>query len=194
MQPASLPARKADLRAKALAARDALHPDFRIEASLKLAEHFPFDAVSVAGKTVSGFLPILSEIDVRPLMEALAARGARLALPVFAARGVPMTFRLMQRGAPLVPMGFGTRGPGPEAPEVEPDILLVPLAAFDAHGNRIGYGKGHYDGALARLDATRRRMAIGVAFSTQEVDEAAAEPHDRALDALITEAGFRAWR
>lgn len=182
------------MRAKALAARDALDPGFRIEAALTLADHFPFDTVAVAGKTVSGFLPILSEIDVRPLMDALAARGARLALPVFAARGAPLTFRSMERGAPLLPMGFGTRGPGPEAPEVEPDILLVPLAAFDARGTRIGYGKGHYDGALARLDATRRRLAVGVAFSAQEVDEAPAEPHDRALDALITEVGFRAWR
>jgi 5-formyltetrahydrofolate cyclo-ligase len=181
---------KAALREAALARRDALDPASRIEAALTLADTFPLDTIPVAGKIVSGFLPIRSEIDVRPLMDRLRRAGARLALPAFPDRKGPMIFRDLVRGAELVPMGFGTYGPGPEAAEVHPDILLTPLAAFDARGNRIGYGKGHYDQALARLDALARRIAVGVAFACQEVDAVPHEPHDRRLDFLLTEKGF----
>jgi len=182
---------KADLRAAALARRDALAPALRIEAALTLADTFPLDLVPVAGRVVSGFLPIQSEIDVRPLMDRLRRAGARLALPAFPDRKGPMIFRELVRGADLVPMGFGTYGPGPEAAEVQPDILLTPLAAYDARGNRIGYGKGHYDQALARLDALAPRIAVGVAFACQEVDAVPHEPHDRRLDFVLTDTGFR---
>lgn len=184
---------KAALREAALARRDALDPVFRIETAMTLAETFPLDRVDVAGKIVSGFLPIQSEIDVRPLMDRLRRAGARLCLPAFPDRKGLMIFRELVRGAELVPMGFGTFGPGPEAAEVFPEVLLTPLAAFDAEGNRIGYGKGHYDTALARLDAMARRIAVGIAFSCQEVDAVPHEPHDRRLDFLIDETGFRAF-
>lgn len=182
---------KAALRQVALARRDGLDPAARIEAALALADAFPLDAVPVAGRIVSGFLPILSEIDARPLMDRLRLAGARLALPAFPDRTGPMIFRELVRGAELVPMGFGTVGPGPEAAEVEPDILLTPLAAFDRAGHRIGYGKGHYDQALARLDDKARRIAVGIAFACQEVDAVPHEPHDRRLDFVLTETGFR---
>jgi len=188
-----MPLSKAALREAALARRDALDPAFRIEAAMTLAEAFPLDRIPVAGKVVSGFLPIQSEIDVRPLMDRLRRAGARLALPAFPDRRGPMIFRELVRGADLVPMGFGTFGPGPEAAEVFPEVLLTPLAAFDAAGHRIGYGKGHYDYALTRLDAMGRRIAVGMAFSCQEVDAVPHEPHDRNLDCLITETGFRAF-
>ncbi|WP_439573448.1 5-formyltetrahydrofolate cyclo-ligase [Phreatobacter sp.] len=184
---------KAALRAAALARRDGLGTAARIEAALALAEAFPLDVVAVAGRIVSGFLPIQSEIDVRPLMDRLRLAGARLALPAFPDRKGPMIFRELVRGAALVPMGFGTVGPGPEAAAVEPDILLTPLAAFDAAGHRIGYGKGHYDRALARLDSIAPRIAVGVAFSVQEVDAVPHEPHDRRLDFLLTERGLTSY-
>lgn len=184
---------KAALRDAALARRDALDPGFRIEAALAIADGFPLDRIPVAGRTVSGFLPIQSEIDVRPLMDRLRVAGARLALPAFPDRKGPMVFRELIRGAELVPMGFGTFGPGPEAAEVDPDILLTPLAAFDAAGNRIGYGKGHYDFALARLDRIAPRIAVGIAFAVQAVDAVPHEPHDRRLDFLLNETGFRAF-
>lgn len=187
------PLTKSALREAALARRDALDPAFRIEAALTVAELFPLDLVPVAGKVVSGFLPIRSEIDARPLMDRLRAAGARLALPAFPDRQGPMIFRALVRGAALQPMGFGTYGPGPEAEELQPDILLTPLAAFDGQGHRIGYGKGHYDQALARLDAAGRRIAVGLGFSVQEVDAVPHEPHDRRLDFLLTETGFRAF-
>ncbi|MGU9982083.1 5-formyltetrahydrofolate cyclo-ligase [Phreatobacter sp. HK31-P] len=187
------PLSKAALRDAALARRDALDPAFRIEAALTLAETFPLDRIDVAGKVVSGFLPIRSEIDVRPLMDRLRRAGARLALPAFPDRKESMIFRELVRGADLVPMGFGTYGPGPEAAEVFPEVLLTPLAAFDRNGHRIGYGKGHYDMALARLDAMARRIAVGIAFACQEVDAVPHEPHDRKLDFLLNETGFRAF-
>jgi 5-formyltetrahydrofolate cyclo-ligase len=184
---------KAILREAALARRDALDPALRIEAALSIAEAFPLDRIPVAGKIVSGFLPIQSEIDMRPLMDRLRVAGARLALPAFPDRKGPMVFRELIRGAELVPMGFGTFGPGAEAGELDPDILLTPLSAFDAAGNRIGYGKGHYDFAFARLDRIAPRIAVGIAFSCQEVDAVPHEPHDRKLDFLLTETGFRAF-
>jgi 5-formyltetrahydrofolate cyclo-ligase len=185
------PPSKSALREAALARRDALDPAFRIEAALALAEAFPLDLLPVAGKIVSGFLPIQSEIDARPLMDRLRIAGARLALPAFPDRKGPMVFRELVRGAELVPMGFGTFGPGPAAAEIDPDILLTPLAAFDRAGHRIGYGKGHYDRALARLDRIAPRIAVGIAFGCQEVDAVPHEPHDRRLDHLLTETGFR---
>lgn len=187
----TVPLTKSALREAALARRDALDPADRIDAALTLAETFPLDLVPVAGKVVSGFLPIQSEIDLRPLMDRLRAAGARLALPAFPDRRGPMIFRELVRGAELQPMGFGTWGPGPEAAEVFPDVLLTPLAAFDHAGNRIGYGKGHYDAALTRLDGLGKRVAVGTAFAVQEVDAVPHEPHDRRLDFVLTETGFR---
>ena len=185
---------KETLRQQALARRDALEPGFRIETALAVAEAFPFSLVDVRDRIVSAFLPIQSEIDARPLMDVLREAGARLALPAFPDRKGPMVFRLLDRTAPLVPMGFGTFGPGDDQPEVQPDILITPLSVFDRRGNRIGYGKGHYDRALARLDATGPRLAIGLAFSVQEVEDIPAEPHDRPLDGVLTDRGFRSFR
>ena len=102
------------------------------------------------GPVVSGLLPIRSEADLRPLMAALADRGARLALPVVLDRET-IVFRALVRGAEMVSTGFGTSGPGPDAAVLDPDVMLVPLAAFDRRGHRLGYGAGHYDRAIARL-------------------------------------------
>lgn len=186
-------ATKAALRAEALARRDRIDPAFRIEASLAVADLFPLDRLPVAGKTVAGFLPIRSEIDARPLMARLREAGARLALPAFAAKDAPMTFRVFARGGDLVATGFGTYGPGPEAETVHPDMVICPLAAFDRTGARIGYGKGHYDRALTELHNIQKISVLGLAFSVQEVDVIPAEPHDRALDGILTETGYRAF-
>ncbi|MBD9373439.1 5-formyltetrahydrofolate cyclo-ligase [Rhizobium sp. ARZ01] len=182
---------KAALRNEKLALRDKMPVDERIEGSLAMAEHagevIDFDP----GAVISGFWPIRSEADIRPLMSRLAERGARLSLPVVLDRET-IVFRELVRGAPLVHTGFGTTGPGPEAILLDPDILLVPLSAFDAGGHRIGYGAGHYDRAIDRLRAKGRSpRLIGVAFDCQEVASVPAEPHDVALDAVLTESGFR---
>jgi 5-formyltetrahydrofolate cyclo-ligase len=181
---------KQRLRREALARRDALTAQGRIEAALEAAGRAR--AISVEpGEIVSGFWPIRSEIDVRPVMAALADRGATLALPVVLDR-TTIVFRELVRGAPLVPTGFGTKGPDGSARMVEPALMLLPLAAFDRRGHRIGYGAGHYDRAIARLHAVGKRpRLIGVAFDCQEVPEVPEEPHDVAMDAVLTESGLR---
>ena len=95
-----------------------------------------------------------------------------------------MVFRRWAPYEPIVPGGFGTLVPAPEQPEVSPRILIVPLAAFDRRGYRIGYGKGYYDRALSELGPT---ISIGIAYAAQEIDAVPQEPHDRRLDWIVTE-------
>ena len=186
---------KTILRKKVLAKRDALDPALRIEASIKAAEHaaglsvFEPENLEV-GTVVSAFLPIRSEIDLRPLMTILADRRARLCLPVVQDR-TTIIFRELVRGAELVDTGFGTVGPSPEAPVLDPSVLFMPLSAFDARGGRMGYGAGHYDRAIERLrnKAISPRL-IGAAFAVQQVDEVPLEEHDQLLEGIITERGF----
>lgn len=182
---------KADLRGERLAARDAIPAELRLEFSLRMAE-LAGDHLSIEpGTIVSGFFPIRSEADIRPLMARLKARGARLCLPVVMDKET-IVFRELVAGAKLVDTGFGTRGPGPEAAVLDPDLLLVPLSAFDAQGNRIGYGAGQYDRAIARLrQKGRHPRLIGIAFDCQEVAEVPYEAHDVRLEAVLTESGLR---
>ena len=181
---------KKALRTDALARRDALDPQWRIDAALRICDAAP--ALPVApGTVVSGFWPMRSEIDIRPLMFALRERGARLCLPAIIDR-TTIVFRELVRGSPMVDMGFGTVGPGPEAAELQPDLMLMPLAAFDARGHRIGYGGGYYDRAIARLHAQGRTPTlVGVAFDCQAVERVPDEPHDVVLGAVLTESGLR---
>ena len=181
---------KAQYRNERLAARDAIPVDERIEMGLAMAAHGG-DAIDVApGVIVSGFLPIRSEADMRPLMARLRERGARLCVPVILDRST-IVFRELVPGAALVATGFGTSGPGPDASVLDPDIMLVPLSAFDSIGHRIGYGAGHYDRAIARLHQKGLNPhLIGIAFDCQEVPSVPAEPHDVRLDAILTESGL----
>lgn len=181
---------KAAIRADRLAARNAIPEELRIEKSLAMADAAGDLLAFEPGEIISGFLPIRSEADIRPLMQRLSARGARLCLPVVLDKQT-IIFRELVKGAELVSTGFGTSGPGPEATVLDPALLLVPLSAFDASGNRIGYGAGHYDRAIARLrDRGMMPRLVGIAFDVQKVDSIPAEPHDVALDAIITESGM----
>ena len=182
---------KRKLRRDALARRDALDPLWRTEASLEMAEVANSVIRIEPGAIVSGFWPMRSEVDVRPLMFALRENGARLCLPAILDK-TTMVFRELIRGATLVDMGFGTAGPGEEAETLDPSIMLVPLAAFDARGHRIGYGAGYYDRAIERL--TRNGHAprlVGVAFDCQEVAQVPDEPHDVVIPEILTEGGLR---
>jgi 5-formyltetrahydrofolate cyclo-ligase len=165
-----------------------MDPGARIEASLALADFA--NALDLApGAVVAGFWPIRDEIDPRPLLDLLRSKGHRLCLPVVLEPH--LVFRALDRDTSFEPAGFGTMAPGPEAPEMRPDVLLMPLAAFDASGNRAGYGKGHYDSTIAVLEKQGPLTCIGLAFQVQEVDHVPTEPHDKRLDGILTEAGFR---
>jgi 5-formyltetrahydrofolate cyclo-ligase len=138
---------------------------------------------------ISGYWPLGDEIDPRPLLQALAARGLPLALPAIRAAGEPLDFRAWRPGDALRPAGFGTREPLPEAPLVQPGLLLVPLLAFDAAGYRLGYGGGFYDRSLALLRRTGDILAVGLAYAAQQVAAVPCEATDQALDLVVTEAG-----
>ena len=184
-------AEKARLRGERLAARDALTPAERQQKSLSMTAHGVSGIPFAPGTVISGFMPIRSEVDTRPLMEALRARDGRLVLPVVLDQET-IVFRVFEADTPLVKTGFGTTGPGGDAEILDPDILLVPLSVFDGEGQRIGYGAGHYDRAIARLHAKGRQpVLIGIAFDCQEVPSVPAEPHDVPLHAILTESGLR---
>ena len=139
------------------------------------------------GRPLAGYWPIRTEIDPRPAMEAAAAHGP-VALPVVEAPGRPLAFRRWSPGDALQPGGFGTLVPASGA-TVEPRVLVVPLLAFTARGDRLGYGGGFYDRTLALLRARGPVLAVGFAFAAQEVDALPVEPTDEGLDLVVTEAG-----
>ncbi len=177
---------KAQLRRQAMAGRDAMLPEVRQRAAEAIAAR-PFPLAIAPGVVVSGFMPLTSEINPLPLMKQLAGQGARLALPAIAGRGRALMMRAWQFGAPLERGQWGIREPRPDAAEVEPDILLVPLLAFDRAGHRIGYGAGYYDLTVAQLRARKPIAAVGLAFAIQEVAVVPATPRDSRLDLVLTE-------
>ncbi|TAK98080.1 MAG: 5-formyltetrahydrofolate cyclo-ligase [Rhodospirillaceae bacterium] len=138
-------------------------------------------------KTIAGYVPMGDELDCRLALAIAVPPGAQICLPVVGPRGKRLKFRRWQAGESLVAGPLGTAHPPPAAPVVDPDILLVPLVAFDRHGNRLGRGGGYYDRTLAALRAKRPVLAIGLAFDFQEVPEVPTEPDDQPLDMVITE-------
>jgi 5-formyltetrahydrofolate cyclo-ligase len=179
-------ARKAELRTAALARREALSPDERAAAAETVAAR-PLPVEPIPGRIVSGFMPIRSEINPLPLLRRYGDAGARLALPAIAGRGKPLSMRAWTIGEKLVAGQWGIREPDAGAPELDPDIVLVPLAVFDRRGYRIGYGAGYYDMTLAALRSRKPIVAIGLAYAVQEADEVPVEPHDERLDLVLTE-------
>jgi 5-formyltetrahydrofolate cyclo-ligase len=178
--------RKTELRSEAAARRDALPAETRKAAAEAIAARaFPLPITS--GAIVAGFMPLKSEINPLPLMKALVAAGARLALPKIAGRGKPLIMRAWPWGAPLDAGQWDIREPKADAAEVDPDILLVPLLAFDRNGHRIGYGAGYYDMTIARLRSLKAVTAVGIAFAAQEVSAVPATERDARLDLVLTE-------
>jgi 5-formyltetrahydrofolate cyclo-ligase len=177
---------KSELRVAALAKRDVLPAAERATAAQLIAERV-FPILIPAGAVVSGYSPMKSELNPVPLMRTLADIGAQLALPVVQGRGKPLIMRAWSFGAPLVSGVWGIREPAADAPEAFPDIMLVPLAAFDRNGHRIGYGAGYYDMTIARIRGMKPVTAIGLAFAAQEADKVPTEPHDAPLDLVLTE-------
>lgn len=174
------------LRTAALARRDALD-DLAREAAAQRFAAFA-DIFDVTPDTVvAGYMPMRNEADPLPLMRALAARGAQLALPAVVARDAPLIFRAWRDGDALIAGPFGTRHPVETVPQSVPDLVLVPLAAFDRRGHRIGYGGGYYDRTLAGLRAQKPLVAAGVAFAVQEVETVPASHHDAVLDVVLTD-------
>jgi 5-formyltetrahydrofolate cyclo-ligase len=184
--PAQQETPKAKLRAEALARRDALPADTRAQAAEAIA-HRAFPLAVKPGTIVSGFMAMRTEINPLPLMRKLAEAGAQVALPAIKGRGHPLIMRAYKFGDALARGQWGIREPMPEAGEVAPDILLVPLAAFDRAGHRIGYGAGYYDMTIHALRARKHIAAVGLAFAAQEIAAVPATPRDERLDFVLTE-------
>jgi len=177
---------KPALRQAALARRDALPASERAQAAAHIGAR-PFPIAVPVNAVVSGFWPMRSEIDPVPLMRQLAARGAKLALPLVQGRGSPLAFRAYAFGDPLRSGTWGIQEPLSEAALVTPDLLIVPLAAFDRGGHRIGYGAGYYDLTLRQLRAQKSIVAAGLGFAVQEIAAVPATLHDERLDLVLTE-------
>ena len=184
-------AAKARLRETARQARAAAVAADSGDAPSRVAVHLlaRYGDIATDG-VVSGYLAIGDELDVAPALTSFRTAGWRTALPVVVAPATPLVFRQWQPGAPLEAGPLKTRHPSPQAAETAPDILLVPLLAFDGAGYRIGWGGGFYDRTLAALRQGKRVHAVGVGYAAQRVDAIPRDRHDARLDAIITEAGL----
>ncbi len=181
---------KAGIRTAALARRDAIPPARRAEMSARACRNIL--PLLQAGEAVSLYWPIRSEIDPRGLIDPILSVGGTVLLPAVIENR--LQFRRYPGPtdagpAPLANGPFGTSHPGDRAPVMDPDLVIAPLAAFDRSGNRIGYGAGHYDRAIAeRLARNCRFRLVGLAFACQEVGFVPTEDHDHPLTAIATQA------
>lgn len=141
------------------------------------------------GVPVAGYMPIRTEINPTPAMEEAAAHGP-VGVPVIEAAGAPLKFALWEPDMPMVAGAFGALVPA-KLDWMVPEIVIVPLVAFDAQGGRLGYGGGFYDRTLEGLRAKGPCLAIGFAFAAQEAENLPLEPTDQPLDMLVTEADVR---
>jgi len=138
------------------------------------------------GRAVSGYMPMRTEINPLPVMAEMALHGP-VGVPVIEAKGQPLSFRRWRPGTTMVPGGFGALIPE-SGGAVVPEVLIVPLVAFDRAGGRLGYGGGFYDRTLEGLRAERPTLAIGYAYAAQEADNLPLEATDQPLDAIVTDA------
>lgn len=178
---------KAEIRASALAARAAIPAATAAAFATRLARLGPELARAQDASAVSAFWSIGDELPTRPLIEALDAAGLAVGLPVTGKRGTPLVFRQWRPGTAMTPGRMDIPEPPADAAVIEPDVLFVPLAAFDRRGHRIGYGAGFYDRTLAALRAKKAITTIGIAYAAQEVLFVPNDTHDEPLDMIVTE-------
>lgn len=173
---------KKEARKAAFLRRSEAHTE---EASIKGAEHLLEVIMPYKGKSIAGYMPIRTEINPVGVMAALSAFGP-VSVPVIKAKDTALEFALWDPGTKMVEGDFGASIP--ETLEfVEPDVLIVPLVAFDRKGGRLGYGGGFYDRTLERLREKRPAVAIGYAYGAQEADDLPLEDTDQPLDLIVTE-------
>jgi 5-formyltetrahydrofolate cyclo-ligase len=180
---------KNNIRARALGARKAIRPEQAQEAAQKLSVHL-FKFIPQTTRIIGGYMAIHGEISIAAAMAAFHSRGHTIALPVVVGEGKPLVFRKWQPGEPLEKGAYGIDIPPAGASEVIPDAVIVPLAAFDAAGHRLGYGAGYYDKTIPKMRAQKKDiLLVGAAYAEQQVEKIPADEHDRKLDAVVTEKG-----
>lgn len=183
----SLAQQKKQLRQEMLAGREAALAAAGADAGEKLACRGLPVAKPGGAPVISAFHPYLTEISTLPLLAKLASEGWVTALPVVIAKATPLTFRAWKVGEPLVSGIWDIQIPPETASEVVPDVLLVPLLAFDLQGYRLGYGGGFYDRTLEGLRASKHITAIGIGFAAQQVNSVPHDHLDQRLDYVMTE-------
>jgi len=156
-------------------------------AALALRDNFLKSIPLPPQSVVASYSAHGSEINPAPLIETLRAQGHIIALPVVTGIETPLSFRIYNPNDNLVAGPMRILEPVASASVIEPNILLVPLLAFDQHGYRLGYGGGHYDRTLATLRHCKTIFAVGIAFACQEVPLVPIGPHDTKLDRIVTE-------
>ena len=186
MVPSTFPLDKSELRRVARQRRQALADDSFALAIAPYAE----DLALAPGSIVGGYHALPEEADPALLLARLVETGCAVAFPRVVAKDQPLEFHHVPDGEVLEPGSFGIPEPLEIWPRAVPDVLLVPLLAFDAGGHRLGYGGGFYDRTLALLKVP----AIGIAYAGQEIASIPFEPHDRTLDMVLTEQGIRRFR
>lgn len=180
---------KKELRTEALLRRKAAFERHGPEASRKIAAQGLDFLRLKADVVVSGFAAIRDEINPAPLMAWLQAEGLQLALPVMQGRDKPLLMRSWSPGDVMAPAAWGIAEPLDDKPTLEPDVVLVPLLAFDERGYRLGYGGGFFDRTLRRLRKLKPIIAVGLAYDEQKVDAVPAESYDEKLDWVLTPSG-----
>ncbi|MEN3931206.1 5-formyltetrahydrofolate cyclo-ligase [Microvirga sp. W0021] len=181
---------KRNLRQEILAKRDLLPDDLRRAASLCICAHLKDIPEVTSAVTIAAFWPMRSEVDLRSLFNGWSDSGHQVGLPVMQPDN-KLVFRKWSATCLMEEKQFGVMELPETCEQIIPDILLVPLVAFDQKGNRLGYGKGFYDRAIAELVSKQKIVTIGIAFAIQEVAALPVEAHDQPLDMIVTEAGIR---
>ncbi len=179
----ALAARKAQARADAFARRKAAHAG----ATAAQAGHLSAVLAGYRGVPLAGYMAMRTEIDPTPAMEEAAAHGP-VGVPVIDGPGLPLRFRRWEPGCAMVEGPFKAWVPA-TGDWIVPQILIVPLVAFDRRGGRLGYGGGFYDRTLAGLRAAGPVLALGFAFAAQEARDLPLEDTDQPLDLIVTESG-----
>ncbi len=185
----ALAAAKTEARKGAAKVRAQAFKELGGHAATALADHGLEFLGAVSPAIVSGFYPYKSEIDLLALLGRLSSEGWTSCLPIVLGAGQPLVFRAWVPGEPTEPGAWDIPIPGAAAQPVEPDVMLVPLLAFDRLGYRLGYGGGFYDRTIAALGAAKPLVTIGVAFAAQEVEKVVRGEHDQPLDWVLTEQG-----
>jgi 5-formyltetrahydrofolate cyclo-ligase len=181
--------KKRAARTRALACRAAAFAAHGAAAGERLAEHGLSFLPLAPGRVVSGFSAIRDEIDPAALLQRLLGEGHHLCLPVMQGKGLPLVFRAWSPGDAMGKVQWGISEPLPDKPVLEPDVVLVPLLAFDTQGFRLGYGGGFFDRTLARLRAIKPVVAVGIAYDELKVDAVPHRSYDERLDWVLTPSG-----
>ena len=192
------PAAKAALRAEAKARRReacrALGTDGVARAAAAIRDRFLATLAPTSRIVVGSYWPFGDEVDSRPLLHHFHDQGHVCAVAAVVARDRPLVFRRWRPGQSFVAGTLGEPAPPPDAPEEKPELLLVPLLAFDRRGYRLGYGGGYFDRTIATLRAAPDIagvggvLAVGLAYAVQEQPALPTERHDQRLDWIVTEA------